>query len=81
MSNTISKKLMILFTILGVNISITNTVMASGNKTPQQTLDEITSRPGEVKGVVIKQTPQKVTVLEQKYEKPAVKKTYTKPNK
>ena len=51
---------------------------ASGKKTPQQTLDEITSRPGEVKGVVIKQTPNKVTVLEQPYGKPAVEKTYEK---
>ena len=45
---------------------------------PQEELDKITSRPGEVKGIVIKKTPTSVTVVEQPYKKPPETKTYKK---
>ena len=71
-----------LFVFIGYQSTTINSVMASKtNKDVQKALDEMTSRPGEVKGVIIQQTKDKVTTVEQPYGKQPEVKTYTKPSK
>jgi len=51
------------------------------SENPQEILDKITSRPGEVKGVVISQDKDKIVTLEQGDGKQSEVKTYEKKDK
>lgn len=70
--------------MLSANVEVVltdaNTESESDDPDLQKLLDEITSKPGETKGVVINQTPSSVTVLEQEYGNAAVIKMYNKLN-